>query len=218
MPSQGISSTNTRTRDGVPDDENFSTIGARIRHARKERALNQEVLATTLGVSQPTVANWEADVHNPRQPMMAKLADALDVSIEWLSRGDSPMGLPPGHPALSYLSRPLVHVPVLPASALMRAAPALDDLTGRAIDYVALSCAGEALIGTYPANADPFDPETLIVVDLARQDTEEAGWGLGRGDRGLTVFAWTGATPPVDPSTGRPFRVIGTVIAALRLF
>ncbi|MCI5046789.1 MAG: helix-turn-helix domain-containing protein, partial [Aquisalinus sp.] len=53
----------------VDSPETESAIGARIRLSRKMKGLNQADLATRLGVSQPTVANWESGVHDPRQLM-----------------------------------------------------------------------------------------------------------------------------------------------------
>ena len=51
----------------------LSTIGDRIRQARKAAGLNQAGLAARIGVSQPAVANWESGVHDPRRLMLAFL-------------------------------------------------------------------------------------------------------------------------------------------------
>jgi transcriptional regulator with XRE-family HTH domain len=88
-------------------------IGERIRSARKAAGLNQASLATRIGVTQPAVASWESGQHDPRRLMLARIADALGVSIGWLAGGARSEAERDKHPAAAYLRRPIQHAPVI---------------------------------------------------------------------------------------------------------
>jgi transcriptional regulator with XRE-family HTH domain len=97
----------------------MTIIGQRIKNARKNKKLSQTELAALLGVSQPTVGNWESGNHEPRHAIVSRIAYALDVRHLWLISGmeDPVDGKPLAPPIVGdqnqYLTTPIVHVPVL---------------------------------------------------------------------------------------------------------
>lgn len=56
-----------------------------IRKARRDAGLEQEDLAKLIGVSRPTLSNWERDVHVP--PVDKYQAIALATNADWLLSG-----------------------------------------------------------------------------------------------------------------------------------
>lgn len=62
-------------------------IGHRIREARKIRGYNQQWLAEQVGVSQPSVSDWESGRNDPTMDNLAMAARVLNVHIEWLATG-----------------------------------------------------------------------------------------------------------------------------------
>ncbi|WP_333700282.1 helix-turn-helix transcriptional regulator, partial [Rivihabitans pingtungensis] len=54
-------------------------IGHRIREARKQRGYNQQWLAEQIGVSQPSVSDWESGRNDPTMDNLAMAARVLDV-------------------------------------------------------------------------------------------------------------------------------------------
>ncbi len=153
----------------VDSPETESAIGARIRLSRKMKGLNQADLATRLGVSQPTVANWESGVHDPRQLMLAKIAEALDVQLGWLASGERSTAERDKHPTAAYIRRGLYHVPVirLEDTVLM-----IDrngaDLHALATDYIPVTSGSNSLFGFFvndEAMNLAFPGNTLAVVD-----------------------------------------------------
>lgn len=62
----------------------MDTPGARIRFLRLAKGWSQETLAAKVMVSQPAVAQWEADTYVPGRQSQALLADHLDVSRTFL--------------------------------------------------------------------------------------------------------------------------------------
>ncbi|MBM7585801.1 transcriptional regulator with XRE-family HTH domain [Bacillus pakistanensis] len=66
-------------------------IGKRIKNRRKEKNLRQEDLAKKVNVSSQVISNWERGYTEPSQSDVAKLADALDCSTDFLhGRTDDP--------------------------------------------------------------------------------------------------------------------------------
>ena len=197
--------------------ESTDTIGTRIRAARKGVGLNQGALATRLGVSQPTVANWEADVHNPRQMMLRKLADALDVSLGWLAGGEGLERLSAEHPVAAYLSRPIVHVPVLPAPVLTsRQLFADGELQSAAVDFLPLAAQSTYLCGVVledDVTGDEFPGDQLFVFDYRQQMPVPGGYALIATRDGPILHRWTTAL-----SNAAPGQVLGTLVAAIRHF
>lgn len=203
--------------DEVHNDPHPDTIGGRIRAARKALGLNQGGLARALGVSQPTVANWEADVHNPRQLMLAKLSDALEVSLGWLAGGDSTERLAPDHPAASYLSRAVTHVPVLPLEALTdRHSLISRSAHCAAIDYIPVSTLETTLFGVFlPADPylDEFPGEQLFIFDFANAVPVPDHFALLISVGGPALHRWT-----TSLGAGPGGEVLGTLTSTIRFF
>ena len=56
----------------------------RIRELREMRGVQQKELSIDLGVSQPTVSDWESGRKQPSSKSAAKIADYFEVSIDYL--------------------------------------------------------------------------------------------------------------------------------------
>ena len=92
------------------------SLGQRLRELRKQRGFTQVELAKILGTSQRMIAYYEAQGGNVSADMMAKLADALDVSVDQLLNGQkSPSRKPQQPPNDLRLMRKLRLVERLPA-------------------------------------------------------------------------------------------------------
>lgn len=148
-----------------------STIGERIRQARKRAGLNQAALAERLGVSQPAVANWESGVHDPRRLVLAKLADALGTPLEWLAEGARSAEERDKHPAAAYLRRALRHTPVIRYRDAVRfledAAPDPHDF---AEDYIPVTAGSERVFALFLSDEAvdlAFPRDSLVVIDYA---------------------------------------------------
>jgi transcriptional regulator with XRE-family HTH domain len=67
-------------------------IGERIKQARKKRNLTQFELAGIMGYNHSTaIASWENSKRNPSIPTIRKLAQALEINIDWLKTGEGEM-------------------------------------------------------------------------------------------------------------------------------
>jgi len=64
-----------------------SSVGERIRVVRRERGWTQGDLAEATGVSRSAVAQWETDRAGQIRDNLARIAEALDVSAEYLLHG-----------------------------------------------------------------------------------------------------------------------------------
>lgn len=66
----------------------------RLRAMRQERGFaSQQALADALGVGQSTIANWEGGRREPNYALSVKLADCLEVSLDYLlGRSEDPQG------------------------------------------------------------------------------------------------------------------------------
>ena len=67
----------------------FKLFADRVKEARKNAGLSQSDLAEKLGVGQNTVSNYENATGNkgsaPKLETAAKIADVLNVSLDWLT-------------------------------------------------------------------------------------------------------------------------------------
>lgn len=70
-------------------------IGNRIRESREQKTLSQSELARRLGVSQPTVSDWENGKTEPSVDNLRTLAVELDVWFEWIVTGRGPRNFTP---------------------------------------------------------------------------------------------------------------------------
>ncbi len=59
-------------------------IGKRIKEARNALGMTQEDLAKLLGVTKGAVANYENETSHPKEPVMYKMFDALNVDANYL--------------------------------------------------------------------------------------------------------------------------------------
>ncbi|WP_281550200.1 XRE family transcriptional regulator [Murimonas intestini] len=59
-------------------------IGKRIKEARNALNLTQEELANILGITKGAVANYENETSHPKEPIMYKLFEALNVDANYL--------------------------------------------------------------------------------------------------------------------------------------
>ena len=63
----------------------MKTFSEKIRDKRKEFGFSQEELGNKIGVSKRMIIKYENDGVKPRQAVMKKIAEVLNVSIEYLS-------------------------------------------------------------------------------------------------------------------------------------
>jgi len=207
------------------------SIGDRIRHARKAAGLNQTELAERVGVSQPSVANWESGVHDPRRVMLAKLAEALGTSLDWLADGlRSPVERDKG-PAAAYLRRAVRHTPVISARDATRL---LDDRQADphsvAEDYIPVTTGSEQVFALFVDDPDvdlAFPKDTLVVIDYADRRPSDGAWCLAAPDGKPVLRRWRDDPPRLEPHSSDPAarpthverdpRIIGCVRVSIRV-
>jgi transcriptional regulator with XRE-family HTH domain len=66
---------------------NQGTIGARLKLLRERRNLDQVDVAVAVGVSRPTVSEWESDKKAPSRENARRLAVYFKTDIRWLLEG-----------------------------------------------------------------------------------------------------------------------------------
>lgn len=151
------------------ETENTGSIGARIRQARKSAGLSQADLAERIGVSQPAIATWESGVHDPRRVVMAKLADALSISHQWLAAGGRSPAEADSQAAAAYLRRSVRHVPVISfESASKFASDPNADPHQMAEDYIPVTANASLLFALFLDDAAvelAFPKGSLVVID-----------------------------------------------------
>ena len=67
--------------------DNLGTIGSRIRNLRKEKHITQETLEKKTTIARSTISAFENDKRIPYEEQIAALAEALDTSEMYLSKG-----------------------------------------------------------------------------------------------------------------------------------
>ena len=65
-------------------DKERSILAQRIRKAREDKGYSMERLAAIVGAHRQSVHYWETDQRTPRALQLIPLAQALDVSADWL--------------------------------------------------------------------------------------------------------------------------------------
>jgi len=60
------------------------SFGSRLLEARKRKSISQEDLAKHLGTKGPAIGRYERDEMKPSIEVAAKMADYLDVSLDYL--------------------------------------------------------------------------------------------------------------------------------------
>lgn len=68
------------------------TLAHRLRIAREWRGMEQADVARELGISRPTVSNYERGVTAPGKLVINAWAVATDVDVDWLRYDDGPVG------------------------------------------------------------------------------------------------------------------------------
>ena len=56
----------------------------RLKTLRKEKKLTQKELAEQIGIKQNSYSDWETGKNEPSFENLIKLADLLEVSLDWL--------------------------------------------------------------------------------------------------------------------------------------
>lgn len=62
----------------------MSIFGDNIKRLRKNKGLIQQQIADEIGVNRGSYSNWEKGKREPSFENLVKLADLLDVSLDWL--------------------------------------------------------------------------------------------------------------------------------------
>ena len=63
----------------------MSTVGDRMKRARKAKGWSQQKLADLMDVERSTVSSWERNIHEPRTGMIPLLANLLEIPSSHLS-------------------------------------------------------------------------------------------------------------------------------------
>ncbi len=184
------------------------SIGERIRSTRKSLNLNQANLALRVGVSQPAIANWESGIHDPRRLMMAKLAEALGVSAEWLAEGARSEVERDKQPAAAYLRRPVQHVPVIGLHDAARLLSDVDaDPHATAEDYISVTFGSSKLFAIFVTdNAVDlvFPKNTLVVIDYGDRRPLDGGYCLAAVGAIPILRRWKESPSRLEPCSSDP--------------
>jgi transcriptional regulator with XRE-family HTH domain len=86
----------------------YMKIGPRIKESRELKQLSQGELARRVGVSQPTISDWENGKTEPTVDNMRALAVELNVWFEWIATGRGLREYRPGvqEPQQEYRTQP----------------------------------------------------------------------------------------------------------------
>jgi len=207
------------------------SIGDRIRDARKRAALSQVDLAQKVGVTQPAVANWESGVHDPRRVMLAKIAEALSVSPDWLASGARSAAEADKHPAAAYLRRPVQHTPVISFADAARLFEDPDaDPHSVAEDYIPVTSGSDRLFALFVDDEAidlAFPKDTLVVIDYSDRKPADGAFALFALEGPPIVRRWREHPPRLEPASfskafgpiyfDEPPRVIGCVRVSIRV-
>ena len=78
-------------------------LGTKIKTLRRQHKLNQEVFAERIGVSRATLSRWERSEAVPDSEQIARIADALEVSVRYLLGEPEPESEPDGDELVSLM-------------------------------------------------------------------------------------------------------------------
>jgi len=181
------------------------SLGERIRDARKGAGMSQIDLAKRVGVSQPAVANWESGIHDPRRLMIAKIAEALQVSPDWLAGATRSAAEADKHPAAAYIRRPLQHTPVISfAEAAKLLANPDADPHAVAEDYIPVTSGAEKLFALFVDDEAvnlAFPKDTLVVIDYADRKPADGAFGLFQLDGPPVIRRWRSEPLRLEPAS-----------------
>lgn len=114
------------------DSAFFQALGSRIAQARKERGMTQQALAEALGIAQQTLGHYEVARARIAADLLPKLADALDISLDELLKGQPTVRLPGKRGPASHLEQQLDAVTRLPKAKQKIVAELLDSVIVKA--------------------------------------------------------------------------------------
>ncbi|MEL7029272.1 MAG: helix-turn-helix transcriptional regulator [Pseudomonadota bacterium] len=206
-------------------------VGERIKRARKAAGLSQADLAARASVSQPTVANWELGAHDPRRPVLEKVADALGVTCQWLNHGDEDAATIAVE-AAEYFRTPIVHVPVIDWMQALafegRGEPEPMASAGRYISFATARADLFALAVSDAAVDREFPTDCLVVVDYGDRVLVDGGFFLFRFETGAVLRRWRSAPARLEPCSNDPafeatyltqdLSVLGRIIASFKSY
>lgn len=147
-------------------DVNFAI---KLKTTRTEKGFTQHTLAKLLNVSFGTVGNWEAGTRKPDSDMLRRIADALDVSVDYLiGRDVNPMNnikniLPLKTKKVPLLGEIACGEPIFADEQYGEYAQVFEDID---CDFC-LRAKGDSMIGAGIKNGD--------IVFVRKQDTVENG-------------------------------------------
>ena len=79
----------------VENDNNFNTIGERIKYLRKIKNLRQQDLANATQISRSNISKIESDTLSPTASSIISLANFFDISTDWLLTGKEKNNISP---------------------------------------------------------------------------------------------------------------------------
>lgn len=71
---------------GIDEDKVLATVGAHILERRTELGFSQRDLAALAAVDRAFLARVEQGLRNPSVVLLAKVAQAMDTTVSWLTR------------------------------------------------------------------------------------------------------------------------------------
>lgn len=183
----------------MPPEDDATTIGERIRIARKRRNMNQADLARRIGVSQPSVANWETGVHDPRRIVLSRIADVLETPVDWLAAGGRSAIERDTHAAAAYIRRYVRHVPIVSEQAAILLAENMnEDPHGYAEDYIPVTSNQTKLFAVFVDDEliSSIAPKgSIAVIDYADRQPPDGEFCMALIEGRPFVRRWC-STPP----------------------
>ena len=117
------------------------TLGERLVHYRKKKAITQKELAEAMGITPTRLNYWEKDKRQPDVEMVRKLAEALDVSADILVgfREDTEIEKSPAPKGTEDREQGINALDIELRSLLLRLGlmPADGDLTAEQVEFLA---------------------------------------------------------------------------------
>jgi len=197
------------------------SFGKRLRKAREAKGLTQKELANLLFLGESTISFYEADKREPKLEILEKLANALDVSVDWLlGRTNDPPIPVDAIPVTDWVRVPVygevrAGLPMLAREEIIgwEYVPAEDVKGG---EYFYLRVKGDSMIGAriYPGDLvlvrrqDVLEDGQIGVVIVGEEATIKRIYR--RGGEYILVAENPAYGPQVYPS--RDVRIVGEVI------
>jgi transcriptional regulator with XRE-family HTH domain len=192
----------------MPPEPIADSMGERIRLARKRLGLNQAELANRLGVTQPAIANWESGVHDPRRLMLAKLAEALTVPLDWLAEGARSASERDKHAAAAYLRRQVRHTPVITYRDATRFLDEPEcDPHDLAEDYIPVTTGSDHVFALFLSDEAvdlTFPRDSLVVIDYADRQPVDSGFCLAAPFGFPMLRRWRESPSRLEPHSSNP--------------